>query len=80
MKFWILLKTARFARWVDSVLGTQIGGFGRHTDVEPVRCEECGWIGRIKDCVHGYCDDGSGEDVCPEDECPFCGSNQLNNQ
>lgn len=50
---------------------------GRHIDWAPCRCEECGWRGPVRWTCHTYEDDGSGEDVCPVDECPKCGSQDL---
>lgn len=46
---------------------------GRHTQWSPIECDECGWYGPVRWCEHGYTDDGSGEDVTPEDYCPKCG-------
>jgi len=52
-------------------------GKGRREDTTPVVCERCGWKGTVKDSVHTYHDDGTGEDVEPTDECPNCGSDNL---
>lgn len=46
---------------------------GRRGDMTIVACERCGWSGMVKETVHGYGDDGTGEDVVPVDECPECG-------
>lgn len=50
---------------------------GRHSDGDPTVCRNCGWVGRVRDSVHGYQDDGSGEDVEGVEECPRCGSEEL---
>lgn len=44
---------------------------GRRENGYPVICEECDWIGRLRDAYHGYQDDGAG-DVEPVSECPKC--------
>lgn len=57
----------------------------RYNDKTPVRCEACGWQGRVMDCKHGYSSSGGinppwGEpvgDVEPMDYCPECGSDNL---
>ncbi len=49
-------------------------GWGRHDDPTPIRCHVCGWAGMTRWLYHGYADDGSGEDVEPQDYCPRCGS------
>lgn len=56
----------------------------RHTDLSPVRCLDCGWEGKAYECVHTYRSDGSSNpdgsptgEVEPVDECPECGSEQL---
>ncbi len=41
------------------------------------KCATCGWTGMLKDAVHTYHDDGSGEDVEPVDECPSCGMEDI---
>lgn len=46
---------------------------GRHDDPQPAVCGRCMWMGMRKWLVHGYQDDGSGEDVVAVDECPRCG-------
>jgi len=51
--------------------------FGRHDDPTPVKCNRCGWHGQIKDMIHDYRDDGSGEDVEAVDECPECGTDDV---
>lgn len=48
----------------------------RHNDPTPVRCESCGWEGRVKNCNHTYKPDGLG-DMEGVDYCPLCGSDQL---
>lgn len=53
------------------------GGSGRHNMWAPARCSECGWAGPTRRLVHGYQDDGSGEDVEPVDYCPRCGGSHL---
>ena len=58
--------------------------FSRNEDPAWVECEDCHWIGQVKDCVHTYREDGTtmpdgsptGE-VEPVDECPECGSQNL---
>jgi len=50
----------------------QIPIWGRRESPEPVRCE-CGWAGMRRWAIHGYQDDGSGQDVEGRDECPRCG-------
>ena len=47
---------------------------GRRVDWLPVVCDECDWGGPLRWAVHGYEDDGSGEDVVARDECPLCGN------
>lgn len=49
------------------------GWWGRRESPEPTRCEMCGWAGMRRWTIHGYQDDGSGQDVEPADECPRCG-------
>ena len=50
----------------------------RYTDEGLVQCDDCGWRGMVKDCVHTYRGiAGSEGDVEPVDECPECGSDQL---
>ena len=44
---------------------------GRRTDGDPTRCEACGLVWRVRDCVHTYA--GACGDVEPVDECPRCG-------
>jgi hypothetical protein len=58
--------------------GVVIGG--RHVDWMPMRCEECGWRGPLRWTFHTYEDDGSGEDVTALDECPKCGSPDLEDE
>ena len=43
-------------------------------DVTAVRCNRCGWTGKVKDLVHGYYPVDDDGDVEPVDECPACGS------
>lgn len=45
--------------------------FERRTSPWPVRCHCCGWLGRRRQCRHGYVNDGQG-DVEPMDFCPNC--------
>lgn len=47
----------------------------RHEDPTFVKCEHCGWIGQLKDCIHTYHGIGHGElaDVEPIARCPVCG-------
>lgn len=52
------------------------GMYGRYDDPEPCRCFDCGWIGRGRDCYHGYEDDGEGESIAV-DECPVCYSDKV---
>ena len=47
--------------------------WGRGESPKPVICA-CGWAGPRRWAVHGYVDDGSGEEVEPADECPRCGA------
>lgn len=49
----------------------------RYDDPTPVQCSKCGWKGKIKDMFHTYRDDGSGEDVEAVDECPVCGTDDV---
>jgi hypothetical protein len=49
------------------------GGNGRHSDMDPDVCPDCGRVWRVRDLVHTYADDGTGEDVVGVDECPDCG-------
>jgi len=51
--------------------------YSRRDDPTPVKCNRCGWTGMIKDMAHTYRDDGSGEDVEPVDECPECGTDDI---
>jgi len=52
--------------------------FSRYDDTTPVYCEDCGWKGQVRDCVHTYRGiPGTGGDVEPVDECPKCGSENL---
>ena len=55
--------------------------YSRYDDPTPVRCEECGWQGPIKDCYHGYfsypVNDKGDFDTEPMDYCPKCNSDQL---
>jgi hypothetical protein len=50
---------------------------GRWVDWEPMACECCGWKGPCRWLIHDYVDDGTGEDVVPEDRCPRCGSEEV---
>lgn len=55
----------------------------RHTDPTPVKCGDCGWIGREMDCRHGYQHSFQlvhgllRYDVEPMDYCPKCNSENL---
>lgn len=50
----------------------------RYDDTRLVKCEECGWVGQVKDCLHIYREIvGTGGDVEPLDECPSCESEEL---
>lgn len=75
--YWLYLWwTWRLVLWLGSKFGRPFWWCGgRHTDGDPTVCqnEECRWVGRVRDCVHGYQDDGSGEDVEGVDSCPKCG-------
>ena len=50
----------------------------RTEDPTPVKCLDCGWEGRVMDCVHTYiaCPNG---DVEPVGRCPECGSLDIDN-
>ena len=48
----------------------------RYDDISPIKCNRCGWIGRIKDAIHTYQDDQCG-DVEAVDECPICGTDDF---
>jgi len=50
--------------------------YSRYTDPRIVKCEGCGWQGKVMDCYHGYSPISSG-DVEPCDYCPECSSDQL---
>ncbi len=47
----------------------------RRTDPSPVKCLDCGWVGRQMDCIHTYIGIGHGDeaDVDPIERCPVCG-------
>lgn len=52
------------------------GAFNRHYDPTIVQCEDCDWIGQVKDCIHGY----TGilfREANPCDYCPKCHSEHL---
>ena len=51
----------------------------RYTDLTLVECENCGWIGQVKDTIHTYEIVSPGQEVAPVDECPKCGSPNLIN-
>ncbi len=58
-------------------LGQRLGRWwwwngGRQTDGDPTVCPKCRLVVRVRDCVHTYGDDGTGE-VEGVDECPRCG-------
>ena len=62
--------------WIETFFAKQFFRYpvwGRRESPEPVRCEMCGWAGMRRWAIHGYQDDGSGQDVEPVDECPRCG-------
>ena len=50
----------------------------REDDTTPVKCQDCGWQGQVKDCVHSYrgvpMTDGDVEAV---DQCPLCGNENV---
>lgn len=52
--------------------------YSRHDDPTMVQCEDCGWIGKVSECIHTYkgIPNTSG-DVEPVDRCPKCGSERL---
>ena len=50
---------------------------GRHIDWMPVRCDECGWMGPLRWCVHTYHGNCLGDCIEPRDDCPNCGSGEL---
>ena len=59
---------------VDFVTGKiKLKMWGRCEDPTPVVCNRCMWMGMRKWVIHGYQDDGSGEDVVGVDACPRCG-------
>lgn len=49
----------------------------RTEDPTPVKCLDCGWEGRVMDCVHTYI--AFHGDVEPVDRCPECGSLDIDN-
>ncbi len=66
-----------FLAWVWTHLQTPFMRYplwSRRDSPEPVRCDDCGWAGMRRWAIHGYTDDGSGQDVEPTDECPRCGN------
>lgn len=67
--------------WLAKFLGARQlrlgGGHGRHVDWAPCWCMSCGWQGPVRWLVHGYEDDGNGEDVEPVDFCPKCNSERV---
>ena len=50
--------------------------YTRYEDTTPTICNRCGWKGLAKNTIHDYRDDGCG-DVEAVDECPECGSDDL---
>jgi hypothetical protein len=50
--------------------------WGRHESPKAAYCEQCGWIGPYRWLVHGYAGCGN-DDVEPIDECPRCGSTDM---
>ncbi len=54
---------------------------GRHTDLNPVWCQRCGWTGPVRWLVHMYhsyyvgggSEESGDYDSEPVDECPRCG-------
>lgn len=73
---WIVARiwTSAWIRWQKFQGNPYYGMWGRHDSPEPTRCEECVWKGPRRWALHGYGDDGSGEDVEPRDGCPRCGA------
>ena len=63
--------------WIGTLL-KRPGWFdsGRRFDRSPTVCQRCGWVGRVRDCAHGYQDDGAG-DVEGCSECPECGDQSV---
>jgi hypothetical protein len=62
--------------WVWTFFASKLTKYpvwGRRESPEAIRCEMCGWAGMRRWAIHGYQDDGSGQDVEPADECPRCG-------
>jgi len=63
----------------------KMGFCSRHCCRLVIKCEECGWQGKIKEAIHTYCGTGAyvtpdgnyDEDIEPVDECPECGSENL---
>lgn len=65
---WLLI-TWIIVTWIGRRIGKPyLWNAGRRTDGEPCVCEECGWIGRIRNTVQSF--DEYGEAEC---ECPKCG-------
>lgn len=48
----------------------------RHIDLTPIRCDDCGWKGRVMDCTHGYAHAWP-SNAEPMDFCPKCDSKNL---
>lgn len=76
LRYWLACMLWRFqcscfwSWWRWYVCRTNYMG-GRRIDWMPVRCEECGWMGPLRWCYHGYAACGD-DDVEPQDECPRC--------
>ena len=51
----------------------------QYNDLTMVECQDCGWRGQVKDCVHTYRRVTFIEDIEAVDECPKCGSRKLIN-
>jgi Zn finger protein HypA/HybF involved in hydrogenase expression len=50
----------------------------RYEDCQHIKCEDCGWTGRVSECYHGYTNPAMEHiDVEPIDMCPECGSDNL---
>lgn len=66
-----------FVLWIGKKTGHRYWwNAGRRSDGDPTVCDNCGWVGRVRECVHTYENDGAG-DVEPIEECPKCGSNSV---
>lgn len=74
-RHWLYLR-AYLIRMANALRNRDVG-CGRHTSIRIIRCMDCYHEFLERDAVHGYADDGTGEDVVAEDECPNCGSTQI---